>query len=260
MGTLRTERLILRCWRPSDRDPFFRLNADPRVMKFLLGILSQKESDLLMGRLEAHFRQHGFGLCAVELCVDHSFVGFIGLSVPTFHTAFTPCVEIGWRLSADYWGQGLATEGAAEMVHYAFEVLRLESLVSFTVPTNIRSRRVMEKLRMVHDAGDDFDHPNLPEDRPLRRHVLYRLSSLDWNHLSTIRAAAPTTSPPRSSGRHSSVGLNARLQARGVERDRMRSAKPKQESEPAQRNFGQASCRASRRAVPRSRHRENSPG
>src|ERR1700730_8639132 len=102
------------------------------------------------------------------------FVGFIGLSVPTFHTAFTPCVEIGWRLSADYWGQGLATEGAAEMVRYAFEVLRLESLVSFTVPTNIRSRRVMEKLRMVHDAGDDFDHPNLPEDHPLRRHVLYR--------------------------------------------------------------------------------------
>jgi RimJ/RimL family protein N-acetyltransferase len=168
-------------------------------MKFLPGTLSPKESDLLIDRIEAHFRQHGFGLCAVELCVDHSFIGFIGLSVPTFHTAFTPCVEIGWRLSADYWGQGLATEGAGEMVRYAFETLRLESLVSFTVPTNIRSRRVMEKLRMVHDAADDFDHPNLPEDHPLRRHVLYRLSSLDWGHLSTL--------------------------ARGVERERMRSAK-----------------------------------
>jgi RimJ/RimL family protein N-acetyltransferase len=191
MVTLITERLILRCWRQSDREPFSRLNADPRVMNFLPGALSRNESDLLVDRIEAHFGQHGFGLHAVEFCGDHSFIGFIGLSVPTFQTAFTPCVEIGWRLSADHWGQGLATEGATEMVRYAFEGLRLESLVSFTVPMNIRSRRVMEKLGMVHDLADDFDHPKLPEDHPLRRHVLYRLSRLDWNHLPTTHAAKP---------------------------------------------------------------------
>ena len=63
------------------------------------------------------------------------------------------------------------------MAGYAFEELGLEGIVSFTVPENLRSRRVMEKMGMTHDASDDFDHPNLPEGHPLRRHVLYRLRS-----------------------------------------------------------------------------------
>jgi RimJ/RimL family protein N-acetyltransferase len=78
-------------------------------------------------------------------------------------------------LSADHWGRGLATEGARALVPYAFEVIGLRALVSFTVPGNVRSRRVMEKLGMTHDQADDFDHPRLPEGHPFRRHVLYRL-------------------------------------------------------------------------------------
>jgi RimJ/RimL family protein N-acetyltransferase len=175
MATLTTERLILRRWREADREAFARMNADPRVMEFFPDPLSREESDLLMGRIEAHFEQHGFGSYAVELRREHLFIGYVGLSVPTFQAAFTPCVEIGWRLAADYWGGGLATEGAREMVRYAFEGLRLDALVSFTVPGNIRSRRVMAKLGMTHDPAEDFDHPNLPEGHALRRHVLYRL-------------------------------------------------------------------------------------
>lgn len=175
-----TERLILRRWRDSDRKPFAQLSADPKVMEFFPARLSQKESNLLIDRIETHFEEHGFGLCAVELRESQSFIGFIGLAIPKFRTHFTPCVEIGWRLSADYWGRGLATEGARETVRYAFKKLGLESLVSFTVPANIRSRRVMEKLGMTHNEADDFDHPNLPEAHPLRRHVLYRLLRSEW--------------------------------------------------------------------------------
>ncbi len=175
-----TERLVLRHWRETDREPFARLNADPRVMEFMAGQLSRTESDLLVERIEAHFREHGFGLCVAELRRDGSFIGFVGLAVPAFESAFTPCVEIGWRLAADHWGQGLATEGAREMVRYAFEGMGLEALVSFTVPGNVRSRRVMEKIGMTHDPVDDFDHPNLPEGHPLRRHVLYRRENSEW--------------------------------------------------------------------------------
>lgn len=100
--------------------------------------------------------------------------------VPAFEAHFTPCVEIGWRLAADCWGRGLATEGAKAIVHHAFEALQLESLVSFTVAANVRSRRVMEKIGMTRDSADDFEHPNLPEGHPLRPHVLYRLSRTDW--------------------------------------------------------------------------------
>jgi RimJ/RimL family protein N-acetyltransferase len=91
---LRTERLILRHWRESDREPFARLNADPRVMEFMPHILSAQESSSLADRIEAHFRKHGFGLYAVELRRDGSFIGFIGLNVPSFHAAFMPCVEV----------------------------------------------------------------------------------------------------------------------------------------------------------------------
>ena len=175
MTVLETERLLLRRWKDSDRQPFSRLNADPRVMEFMPSRLAREESDRLVEQIESHFRERGFGLSAAELRRDHSFIGFIGLAVPSFHAHFTPCVEIGWRLSADYWGQGLATEGAREVMRHAFEMLGLEALVSFTVPANLRSRRVMEKLGMTYQPTDEFDHPGLPEGHPLRRHVLYRL-------------------------------------------------------------------------------------
>ncbi len=135
----------------------------------------EPESDWLFERIKEHFRKHGFGLFAAQLREEQSFIGFVGLAAPSFEAHFTPCVEIGWRLAADYWGRGLATEAARAVVKYAFEDLGLDELVSFTVPGNVRSRRVMEKIGMTHDASEDFDHPNLPEGHPLRPHVLYRL-------------------------------------------------------------------------------------
>jgi RimJ/RimL family protein N-acetyltransferase len=176
MAILTTDRLILRRWRDSDGEPFARLNADPRVMEYLPAILTREESDRLADRIEDHFSEHGFGLYAAELRDDYSFIGFIGLAIPSFQAAFTPCVEIGWRLSAEHWGKGLATEGARAVMREAFDNLQIPELVSFTVPENFRSRRVMEKIGMRHDPADDFDHPSLPDGHALRRHVLYRLS------------------------------------------------------------------------------------
>ena len=144
-------------------------------MEFMPARLSRAESDLLIEHIERHFRAYGFGLYAAELREEHRFIGFVGLALPTFDAPFTLCVEIGWRLCAEYWGRGLATEGASAVVRHAFEVLGLDALVSFTVPANIRSRRVMEKIGMTHSPSDDFDHPNLGKGHPLRRHVLYRL-------------------------------------------------------------------------------------
>ncbi len=170
-----TDRLILRRWRHADRLPFQAMNADPRVMEFFPAPLSPEESDALVDRARSHFDRHGFGPFAAELLENHSFVGFIGLSIPNFEAPFTPAVEIGWRLAFDSWGRGLATEGARAVIDNAFGELGLDSLVSFTAPANLRSRRVMEKLGMTYDSHDDFDHPRLPEGHPLRRHMLYRL-------------------------------------------------------------------------------------
>jgi ribosomal-protein-alanine N-acetyltransferase len=151
------------------------MNADPRVMEFFPASLTRVESDAGIDRIRAHFAQHGFGLYAAELRQTAEFIGFVGLAVPNFEAHFMPSVEVGWRLAASHWGQGLATEGARAVVAHAFEGLGLRELVSFTVPANARSRHVMEKIGMTHDERDDFDHPNLPEGHALRRHVLYRL-------------------------------------------------------------------------------------
>ena len=176
MRELRTNRLCLRRWCATDRQPFAALNADPRVMEYFPALLPREQSDALAARIEGHFERHGFGLWAVEIVDIAPFAGFIGLSVPHFEAHFTPCVEIGWRLAAGYWGCGYATEGARAVLAFGFEQLRLAEIVSFTVTHNLRSRRVMERLGMTRNPADDFDHPALPEGHPLRRHVLYRIA------------------------------------------------------------------------------------
>jgi len=173
---LRTERLLLRRWRDSDRLPFQRINADERVMEFMPKLLSVEASDALFEHAREHFDRHGFGPFAVEVLETDSFIGYVGLHVPGFDAPFMPAIEIGWRLAFEHWGHGLATEGARAVLDYAFGTLKLASVVSFTVPANLRSLRVMEKLGMTHDPRDDFDHPQLPKSHPLRRHVLYRIA------------------------------------------------------------------------------------
>jgi RimJ/RimL family protein N-acetyltransferase len=173
---LQTARLILRRWRPDDRAPFAAMNADPRVMEHFPGVLTREESNARVDRIEAHFQKHGFAQWAVEIPGVAPLAGFIGLSVPPFEASFTPCIEIGWRLAADVWGQGFATEGALAAVSFGFESLGLSEILSFTVPANLRSRRVMEKIGMTHNSDDDFDQPLLPPGHRLSRHVLYRLT------------------------------------------------------------------------------------
>jgi ribosomal-protein-alanine N-acetyltransferase len=178
---LSTERLLLRRWSARDRAPFAELNADPEVMRYFPAPLTQQESDALADRIEAGLAREGWGLWALEQRSSGQFLGFTGLARPGFEAHFTPAVEIGWRLARNAWGQGLATEAARAAARFAFEELELPALVSFTPASNARSRAVMRRLGMSHDAVGDFDHPALPVAHPLRRHVLYRLPRGDFS-------------------------------------------------------------------------------
>jgi RimJ/RimL family protein N-acetyltransferase len=175
---LRTDRLLLRRWRADDLEPFAALNADPAVMRYFAGTLSPAESDTVAARIARHFDERGFGLWAVEIPGAVPFAGFIGLQNPGFDAHFTPCVEIGWRLAAECWGRGYATEGARAALEFGFTTLGLAEIVSFAVEANHRSRRVMERIGMTHNPADDFDHPRLQAGDPRRRHVLYRIGRI----------------------------------------------------------------------------------
>ena len=173
---LRAERCVLRGWTESDRAPFAQMNADPVVMEFFPSRLSRAQSDAFVDRIEQHWREHGFGLWAVD--VDDVFAGFVGLQRSNFEAWFTPAVEVGWRLAAWCWGRGAATTGARAALGYGFDRLGLSEVLSWTAVTNVRSWRVMQRLGMAPDG--EFDHPGTPVDSPLRRHVLYRLRGVDW--------------------------------------------------------------------------------
>jgi ribosomal-protein-alanine N-acetyltransferase len=173
---LHTERLVLRRWRDEDRAPFAALNADPVAMEFLPTMLTRRESDAFVDRIEQAFDERGWGLWAVEVADDGAFTGFVGLWPAVFESRFTPAVEIGWRLSAAHWGHGYASEAARAALGFGFDEIGLDEIVSFTTVANERSQRVMQKIGMTRDPADDFDHPSLSPDHPLRPHVLYRIA------------------------------------------------------------------------------------
>jgi RimJ/RimL family protein N-acetyltransferase len=173
-----TDRLHLRQWIETDREPFARLCNDPRVMEFLPSVLDRAASDAMIDRLQALITQQGWGLWAVAAKADRRFIGLVGFHIPKVDLPCSPCVEIGWRLAFADWGKGYATEAARGALKVGFDRLLFPEIVSFTATINFRSRAVMERLGM--DAAGTFEHPNIAAGHPLREHCLYRLCREKW--------------------------------------------------------------------------------
>jgi RimJ/RimL family protein N-acetyltransferase len=170
-----TERLFLREWRDTDVDPFAAMNSDPRVMQYFPETYSEERTRQFVARIRECWLERRYGLWAVERQDTGRFIGYVGLWPATFPAHFTPAVEVGWRLAADQWGNGYATEAARASLRYGFDTVGLEEIVSFTSGLNVRSWRVMERLGMRRDSSGDFEHPNVPEGHSLRPHLLYRI-------------------------------------------------------------------------------------
>ena len=187
---LHTARLRLRGWRTEDLRGFAALNADPEVMRHFPSVMSRAQSDAMARRIQAHFALHGFGQWVLERREQPGLIGSLGLQHVGFEAAFTPAVEIGWRLQRAHWRQGYALEAAEAVLAHAFDVLQLHEVLAFTVPANLPSQALMQRLGMQHQVEQDFQHPLLPDGHPLRRHVLYRLSQASWR--AQQKSALPT--------------------------------------------------------------------
>lgn len=175
---LTTQRLGLRAFLPDDLDAFALMNADPRVMEHFPATLNREESESLMNRINQRLDEFGFTFWAAELLSTQELIGFIGIVRTSMEADFAPCVEIGWRLAPQFWGKGLATEGAKESLRFAFEEQALPEVYSFTPNSNHRSYKVMERLGMKPKGT--FDHPVVPADHRLNPHLLYHISQADW--------------------------------------------------------------------------------
>ena len=179
MPSLYTPRLILRQWQNSDRDAFAGLTASARVMQYFPATLSRAQSDQSIDSFSASIDTNGWGFWACESRATGEFAGFIGLNAPGYELPFSPCVEVGWRLAERFWGNGLATEGALASLHYAFNELGLDEVISMTPVTNLASIAVMKKIGMSN-TNSNFMHPRIADKHALQEHVLYKINQAAW--------------------------------------------------------------------------------
>jgi len=171
---IQTDRLLLRSWQPSDHEPFIQMNQDQQVRMYFPNLLRREESLSHIAVIGDNIRKYGYGLFAAELKATGDFIGFIGFSHPVFTSYFTPCIEIGWRLAAPFWGQGLATEGATACLEAGFQKWDMMDIYSFTSIHNLPSEKVMIRIGMVRQGT--FLHPAIPAGNWLCEHVLYKVS------------------------------------------------------------------------------------
>ncbi|KGT46143.1 hypothetical protein GW12_28070 [Acinetobacter sp. HR7] len=157
------------------------MGQDPEVMRYFPALLTPEQSLQFIEKVTRQIEQHGWGLWAVELKENKEFIGFIGLQPQPELFEFSPCIEIGWRLAKKFWHHGYATEGAKAVLKHAFRNLRLDMVVSFTACLNTPSERVMQRLGM--EKVREFDHPLLPPEHALSKHVLYEIQRSDYLHI-----------------------------------------------------------------------------
>lgn len=174
---IETERLLLRPWRDADVEAWVRMNSDPRVMEFFPRIESRAELEASAQRLRERLERDGYGWWVAEVTASGAFAGVLALQDVPSNVPFAPALEVGWRLVPELWGSGYATEGARELLAFAFSRLRKDEVVAMTAAINLRSQRVMERLGMRRDARDDFDHPRIAAGHRIRPHVLYRIAA-----------------------------------------------------------------------------------
>lgn len=176
MGTtylFESERLGFRRWEQRDRSLFAAMSIDVDVMEYFPKLLNEDEAGQLIDRFETHMTDKAYTMWAVEKKDDATFIGFIGMLEITMPILGKGHAEIGWRLDKQFWKKGYAVEGARACLAYAFGPLNMTEIYSFTAAINKPSQTVMKRIGM-HKV-EDFDHPKLDVDSPLKKHVLYKI-------------------------------------------------------------------------------------
>ena len=173
---IKTTRLVLRPTEPRDHAALRLHIADPKVMRYLLPIADDAAFNAVLARYEEFERTHGFTFWVVERRSDGAVLGVCGLKPGAEGTPIAGMVEAGWRFGREHWGQGYAAEAARAVLAWAWANTAAAEVVAITVRPNEASWRLMERIGMTRVPGGEFDHPLVPPDSPLIRHILYRIA------------------------------------------------------------------------------------
>jgi len=170
-----SERLGFRNWIEDDVQKMADINNNPNVMEFFPSIPTFEETKAFVERMQQQFSEKDYCYFAVDVLKNDTFIGFIGLSDKDFESDFTPCTDIGWRLSEAHWNKGYATEGARACLDHGFKKLGLAEIVAIAPKANVKSEEVMKKIGM--EKRKNFNHPLLINDTRLRECVHYAIKN-----------------------------------------------------------------------------------
>lgn len=170
-----SERLGFRNWRLTDIDPMHEINSDEKVMEFFPGLPTISQTTEFVERMKKQFEDNKFCYFAVEKLEDNKFIGFIGLCEQSYNAEFTPCIDIGWRITSKEWHKGFATEGAKRCLEYGLNDLKIETIYSIAPKINTKSEHIMTKIGLQKQY--EFEHSLLTNNDRLKICVLYKTES-----------------------------------------------------------------------------------
>lgn len=179
---LETPRLLLRAFVPADLDGLHLITRDPEVMRFIGDghTLTRAETGRNMAAIINAFHRRGFGRWALVVKETGVLAGYCGFGLGSEEIG----IELAYMLSKSEWGKGFATEAGAACLRYGFENLGLASIAALTRPENLKSRRVMERLKMKFISDGSYHGYSC---------VRYSIAREDWrpdgSHYRVIRSS-----------------------------------------------------------------------
>ena len=142
---LETERLLLREFNPDDTEFILQLLNSPGWLEFIGDRNVKTKEDaanyLLNGPIKS-YTVNGFGLSMVALKDSGIPIGMCGL----IRRATLEHVDIGFAFLPEFSGNGYAFEIASAVITHAKTELKLKQIVAITIPTNVRSIKLLNKI------------------------------------------------------------------------------------------------------------------
>lgn len=174
-----TERLRLREWDDEDEVRFYEVMNTPEVMRHLGGVQLPEQWRAAYQRVRGYQRDHGHTFWIVEDRESRDILGFCGLKrVNSEGTPMKGEHEIGWRLRSDSWGKGIAKEAAIASLDLAFGRFAAPHVVALTIPPNLPSQGLMDRLGMTRRA--DLDFIDMRHGEELNPNIVWRIEAGEW--------------------------------------------------------------------------------
>ncbi|WP_071458639.1 GNAT family N-acetyltransferase [Bacillus massilinigeriensis] len=151
LPVLETERLILRKVTLDDAEDMFKYGSNEEVTKYVTwnSHKTLSETKEYINLIRNNYEQGQVAPWGMECKETGEFIGTIDFVwwLPDYRIA-----EIGYVISQDYWGKGLTTEAAREVMRFGFDNMELIRIQAKCLVENTGSARVMEKAGMTFEG------------------------------------------------------------------------------------------------------------